>query len=200
MQDYNTEQELRDRLTLIENMIAEGRSNTESWGWAFVLWGAAYYVAIAWSALRHSAWAWPATVSIAVVFTLVVALRKPHNSPATTLGRAIGSIWTASGISMSLLFLALGFSGRLTDQRLFLAVISAILGMANGASALILRWKTQLACACVWWAVAVAMCFTHDPQSTTLFLIAIFLCQILFGIHAMTAEAQSRKQRDSVHA
>ena len=45
----DAEQELKDRLSLIENMIAEGRRTTSSWGWVFVLWGVAYYVAIAWS-------------------------------------------------------------------------------------------------------------------------------------------------------
>ena len=37
MQEHTTEQELKDRLSLIESMIAEGRRNTESWGWTFVL-------------------------------------------------------------------------------------------------------------------------------------------------------------------
>ena len=41
------ELELKDRLNLIETMIAEGRRTTESWGWTFVLWGVAYYVAMA---------------------------------------------------------------------------------------------------------------------------------------------------------
>ena len=44
------DQELKDRLSLIESMIAEGRRTTESWGWTFVFWGVAYYVAIAWAA------------------------------------------------------------------------------------------------------------------------------------------------------
>ena len=44
MQDHTTEQELKDRLSLIESMIAEGRRTTESWGWTFVLWGVAYYI------------------------------------------------------------------------------------------------------------------------------------------------------------
>ena len=48
----NEELELKDRLSLIETMIAEGRRTTESWGWTFVLWGVAYYVAIAWTAYR----------------------------------------------------------------------------------------------------------------------------------------------------
>jgi hypothetical protein len=200
VQDHTTEQELKDRLSLIESMIAEGRRNTESWGWTFVVWGAAYYLAIGWSALGHSVWAWPVTIMIAVIVTVVVASLKSGNHPRTTLGRAIGSIWMALGISMFLLFLTLGLSGRLTDQHLFVAVISAILGMANGASALILRWKVQFACAVVWWAAAVATCFGTDAQSTIMFLVAIFLCQIVFGIYGVIADAQERKRRGPIHA
>ena len=199
MQDHTTEQELKDRLSLIESMIAEGRRNTESWGWTFVLWGIAYYLAIAWSAWNHSAWAWPVTIVIAVVVTFVVASLKAGNQPETTLGRAVGSIWIASGISMFLLFLALGLSGRLTDH-LFVAVISAILGMANGASALILRWRVQFACAVVWWVAAVTTCFGTDAQSMIVFLVAIFLCQIVFGVYGVIAEAQERKPRVPIHA
>ena len=200
MQDHTTEQELKDRLSLIESMIAEGRRNTESWGWTFVLWGVAYYLAIAWSAWGHSGWAWPVTISIGVIVTIVVASLKTGNHPGTTLGRAIGSIWLALGISMFLLFLALGLSGRLTDQHLFVAVISAILGMANGASALILRWKEQFACAVVWWAAAVATCFGTDAQSMIVFLVATFLCQIAFGIYGAIADALGRKRRGPIHA
>jgi hypothetical protein len=200
MQDHITEQELKERLSLIERMITEGRRNTESWGWTFVVWGIVYYLAIAWSAWGHSVWAWPATILIGVVVTVVVASSKAGNHPETTLGRAIGAIWIALGISMFLLFLALGLSGRLTDQHLFVAVISAILGMANGASALILRWKVQLACAVVWWVAAMATCFGTDVQSTIVFLVAIFLCQIVFGIYGAIAEAQERKRRGPIHA
>jgi hypothetical protein len=200
MLDHTTEQELKDRLSLIESMIAEGRRKTESWGWTFVLWGVVYYLAIAWSAWGHSAWAWPVTVVIATIVTVVVASLKGGKHPETTLGRAIGSIWLALGISMFLLFLALGLSGRLTDQHLFVAVISAILGMANGASALILRWKAQFACAVVWWLTAVATCFGTDAQSTIVFLVAIFLCQIVFGIYGMIAGEQESKPRGPSHA
>jgi hypothetical protein len=200
MQEHTSEQELKERLRLIERMIAEGRRDTEKWGWTFVLWGAAYYVALAWSAWGHGVWAWPATISIAVLVTVVVAFQKAGNHPETTLGRAIGAIWIALGISMFLLFLALGLSGRLRDQHLFVAVISAILGMANGASALILRWKAQFACAVVWWVAVVATCFGTDAQSTSAFLVAIFLCQIAFGVYGMIAEAQERKRRGPIHA
>jgi hypothetical protein len=71
--------------------------------------------------------------------------------------------------------------------------MSAILGMANGASALILRWRFQLACAVVWWVAAVAACFGTEAQSTMVFLAAIFLCQIVFGIYGVIAEARQRR-------
>lgn len=200
MPDHNTEQELKDRINLIESMLAEGRRSTENWGWTFVLWGVVYYLAMAWSAWGHSAWAWPVTILIAIAVTVVVAFLKTSNHPDTTLSRAIGSIWVALGISMSLLFFALGLSGRLADSHVFVAVISAVLGMANGASGLILRWKVQFACAVVWWVTAVATCFGTDAQSTIVFLVAIFLCQIVFGIYGMIVKGQKRNMRDPIHA
>ena len=59
------EQELKDRLSLIESMISEGRRSTESWGWMFVFWGVAYYIAIAWATWGHSSLAWPVTMIVA---------------------------------------------------------------------------------------------------------------------------------------
>lgn len=200
MQDHTTEQELNDRLNLIETMIAEGRRKTESWGWTFVLWGVAYYIAIAWSTWGHNPWAWLITMTAGVIATIIIASRKPANHPQTTLARAIGSIWLAVAISMVLLFVALGFSGRLTDSHLFFAVISAILGLANGAMALMLRWKIQLACAIVWWAAAVLTCFGTATQSLTVFMVAIFLGQIVFGIYGMVGGAQTGKPRGPIHA
>ena len=200
MRNDAAEQEMKQRLSIIERMIAEGRRTTESWGWTFVLWGVAFYVALAWSAWSHSPWAWPATMLIAVIVTVVVASSKIGNHPQTTLARAIGSIWIALGISTFLLFFALGLSGRLTDQHLFVAVISAILGMANGASGLILRWRLQLACAVAWWLTVVATSFGSDVQTLFVFLVAIFLCQIVFGIYGMIAEVQMRKRRGLVDA
>ena len=51
MADHPHTDDLNERLNLIEAMIAEGRRKTESWGWTFLLWGVAYYVAIGWVAL-----------------------------------------------------------------------------------------------------------------------------------------------------
>jgi hypothetical protein len=193
------EQELRERLNLIETMIAEGRRSHERWGWVFVLWGVAYYVAILWSTLAHYPYAWPVTMITAMALTMVLAARKTANRPSTTLGRAISSVWIALGVSMLVLFPALGFSGRITDYVL-ISVASAMLGMANAASAITLRWKAQFACALIWWGLSVFACFGGSKAVDVVLLSAIFLCMIVFGFYCMMAEARERKQQEASHA
>jgi hypothetical protein len=191
--------DLKDRLRLIESMIYEGRRTTESWGWTFVLWGFAYYAAIAWSTWGHSAVAWPVTMIGTAVVTMIVGTRKGKGHPDTTIGRAIASIWLCVGVSMLLLFPALGIARRL-DEHAFVAIVAAMLGVANGASGTILRWKMQFACAIVWWLTSVSACFGSDAQLEAVFLSALFLCQIVFGIYAMILESRRNRMQGTVHA
>ena len=190
------ELELKDRLSLIESMIAEGRRTTESYGWTFVLWGVAYYVAIVWAGLGHSYLAWPVTMTAAGVLTGVIIGRKRCKRPATTTARAIGSIWYAMGISLFILLMSLGFSER-ADQHTFIAIMSAMLATANATSSMILKWKLQFACALVWWAMTVYACFGGGKWLTIAFLSAVFLCQIVFGIYAMICEARRNRMAAS---
>jgi uncharacterized membrane protein YfcA len=198
MTENNEAQELKDRLSLIESMIAEGRRTTESWGWVFVLWGVAYYIAILWATLGHTYWAWPVTMTSGCVLTMFIGIRKGRKQPGTSIGRAIAALWSAMGISMLLLFPALGISGRM-DPHSFIAVVAAMLGATNAASSVILKWKAQFATAVVWWVAAVTACFGSELQLLIVFLAAIFLCQIVFGIYAMISESRQRQQ-GAVHA
>jgi hypothetical protein len=206
MQEETSTQDLKERLAVIETMIAEGRRSTESWGWVFLLWGAAYCVAIAWATRGRdlSVWgsthngAWPITMLIASVLTLIIGIRKGKGQPATTMTRAIMAAWISAGASMLFLCPALATQGRL-DQHAFVALVAAMLGTANGASGIILRWKAQFACAIIWWVTSVAACFGSIAQLTLTFLAAIFLCQIVFGVYAMLLEARRRRQHGVVH-
>jgi hypothetical protein len=203
------EKELKDRLDLIEQMVAQGRQSTENWGWTFFLWGVAYYVAIAWSTWggHASVWgatqsrmlAWPVTMIAACILTIVLGARKSKGQPDTTIGRAVFSIWMCIGISMLLLFPALSIAGRL-DAHAFVAIVASILGIANGASGLILKWKMQFACAVVWWLTSIAACFGSDAQLEAVFLAALFFCQIVFGIYAMVLESRRNRMQGTVHA
>ena len=203
MTDKSEEMELKDRLSLIETMIAEGRRTTSSWGWTFVFWGVAYYVAIGWTAYNQWPWAWLVTMMVAwVVCTAIIWSKKknqPERRPGTTIGRAISSIWIAMGVSMVLIFPALGFSGHF-NWHIFVAIMAAMMGVANGASGLLLRWKAQIAAAIVWWAATVAACFSRtDDQCMVVFVVAIFFCQIVFGVYGMILESRERRQ-EATHA
>lgn len=196
--------DLAERVRLIENMMAEGKQRTARWGWTFVLWGGAYFVATAWSSglVGGPVWAqrllaWPVTMIAASIATAVAISRMKKDQPATTLGRAIGATWMAMGISLFVVLMALGLSGRY-DIHVFVAIIGGMLGVANMASAIILKWKMQFACAVVWLASAVAACFGTVNQAGIAFLAATFFCQIVFGIYAIFLESQRRKLQNGV--
>jgi hypothetical protein len=193
---------LKDRLSLIETMIAEGRRTTSSWGWTFVFWGLAYYVAIGWTAYNQWPWAWLVTMMAAWVVCSAIIWSKKKNQtqrrPGTTISRAITAIWIAMGVSMVLIFPAMGFSGQ-HSPHIFVAVVASMLGLANGASGLLLRWKAQIASACVWWVASVAACFGSEYQSGVVFVVAIFFCQIVFGVYGMILESRERRL-EAAHA
>jgi len=201
-------QELTERLELIESMIAEGRRSTAKWAWTIVLWGVAFYVAIAWSTglFGGPIWgqhymAWPVTM-VGTWLLNVALLRRMHRSakaPMTTVGRAVMSIWTAMGISMFALLLPLGLSGR-ADQQVCVAVVATLLGTANAASGILLKWPAQFGCAVVWWLASAASLFGTVTQSTIAFLVAIFLCQIAFGIYATILESREQRRQGAANA
>jgi hypothetical protein len=198
--DPNKELDLKAQLNLIENMMAEGRRSTESWGWTFLLWGIAYCIATAWSTLGHSNWAWPVTMVSAGALTGIIGARVSRGSPETTFGRAIGSVWQVMGVSLFVVLIALGVGGHY-NIHVYLAIIGAMLAVAHGTSSLILKWKMQFACAVVWLGAGVVGCFGSDNQAGISFLVAIFFCQIVFGIYAMALDARRRRQQQgAVHA
>lgn len=199
MDDQYNAQDLKDRVSLIQDMLVEGRRSTESWGWVFVLWGIAYYVAILAGEMTRNPMVWPVTMISACVLTGILVSRKGHNTTHTTIGRAIGSLWIATGISMFVVFLALGTSGRI-DLHIMVAVLGAMLGSTNAASAMILKWKMQFACAVVWWGCAIFACFGKTTLVVFAFLAAIFFCQVVFGVYGMVRDARRRRQHGVAHA
>jgi hypothetical protein len=203
------EQELKDRISLIESMIAEGRRTTQSWGWIFVFWGVAYYICIAGSVwLDHSSSIRNWTIGVIQLLIFAIAAwrinalyqkrSKDISRTLSTLDRTLISIWGAVGISMAILIVSLGYGGR-SNSNLVVAVIGTLLGTACAASSMVLKWKSQFACALVWWVTAVISCLGTTKQSFIALLVANFFCQIVFGIYLMIGEARERR-RGAVHA
>jgi hypothetical protein len=199
MADEMDGKDLAERVRLIESMMAEGRRKTASWGWSMVLWGVAYYVATAWATWGKSNWAWPVTMVAAGIISAIGFSRMSRGEPETVLSRAMGGLWTAMGLSISVLLFSLGFAGRY-DGHVFVAIVGAMLGMANMASAIIVKWKAQYFCAAVWLASTVIASFGSDLATEIAFLAATFIGLIAFGTYAIILESQRRKQNGVAHA
>jgi len=199
MKEETTMQDLQERLAMIESMLAEGRRATQRWGWSIVLWGVAYYVATGWATWGKSNLAWPVTMIAAGIITAVGFTRGSRGTAETVVGRAIGGVWAGMGISTFILLMTLGLSGRY-DGHVCVAIVGAMLGSANLASAIIIKWKAQYLCAAVWLASTVVAGFGSDRATLIAFLAATFLGMIAFGIYAMICESRQRKQNGVVHA
>ena len=187
-----SQSELLSRIDLIEAMVQEGRRSTEYWGWVFVLWGAAYLIAIGWSyGSQAPQWAWPVTMIAAAILTAVFAIRKTRNKPRRGVGRAIGCIWVAFSISVFVYFFSVANSGHY-ETHASTAALEILLGLANGASGLITRSRMQFLVALLWWISGIATCFVGLRFVLPILLIDALLGMIGFGIYLMACERRDR--------
>lgn len=195
------EQEIGERIALIESMMRAGRKSTEEWGWNFLLWGIAYFVAVAWSSyLPHAGGAmlaWPITMIFAVLLTIGIARRRTHGKPRTEKSRALQAIWTAMGCGIFVFAFPVAFSGHWQAQS-FMAAIEVMLGIAHVASGSFLRWTAQIVVGALWWAAAIASCFVDATSVAYIFLAATFVCMICFGVYLMIRESRDKARAGEV--
>lgn len=189
------ERDINERLALIESMMQAGRKSTEYWGWNFLLWGIAYFVAVAWSSLLPGAGgpllAWPITMIFAVLLTVGIARRRTRNMPRTEKSRALQAIWTAMGLGIFVFAFPVAWSGHFQAQS-FMAAIEAMLGIAHVAAGSFLRWPLQIVVGALWWVAAIASCFVEGNGIAYVFLAATFVCMIGFGIYLMIRESRDK--------
>ncbi len=185
-------QELLDRIDLIERMVGEGRRTTQYWGWTFVLWGVGQLIALAWSIYGGKPQiAWPVTMIACGVLTTVGSHRMHARERAETyVSRALGAIWFSCGISISVLAFLGNPRGTFTTAS-FLAAFFALMGFANFASGLVLHWRLQQALGILWWAAAAAAMLAPDKFVAWTFITMDVVGEILFGLYLMAKERAS---------
>src|SRR4051812_27876496 len=91
----------RNRLELIEEMLADGRRTTYGWGGPFVLWGVGHLGGLAAMVYAHAYWCWYAIVPACFIASLVV-LHRNRAGKQTFAGRAIHAVWIAEMIGLSI--------------------------------------------------------------------------------------------------
>ncbi|MHB1701552.1 MAG: hypothetical protein ACYCSN_15770 [Acidobacteriaceae bacterium] len=190
-----TKDELLGRLSLMEQMVQDGRSSTTYNGWMFLLWGTGYVVAISWVYfLPHANLAWPVIMTLTALIGALVGAAKAKGQPNTTKSRALAGIWIALGCSIFIFALGGSFSHAWAAPQVMLAGIEILIGLANAASSITLKWKTQFVIAIVWWTCGIASFNVGDTLLLPILLAGTLIGNFGFGAYLMTLEARDKRR------
>ncbi|HWZ11540.1 MAG TPA: hypothetical protein VNX22_00210 [Acidobacteriaceae bacterium] len=189
--------ELLERLTVLEQMVNEGRRSTEKWGWIFILWGIAPLTALYWQIhWPHPDWSWPVMMTLAAAITATVSSRQHGHDPKrdTAVHRALSSVWAVSGSSIFLYILVAVLSHHYNDLRAFLATLFILLAIPNTVSAAVLRWRTQYLVSGMWWCAVVLAFFAPMSWEVPIYVTALLLGNVAFGIYLSIIERRSSEK------
>lgn len=184
-----TRDDLMQRVALMETMIAEGRRSTARYGWVFVMWGLLYIAAVGWMLfLPFARLAWPVCIGAGIAAVVISESRRKRVEGCGNLkSRSVGAVWSSMGIAITL-FVAAAAVSHHWGIACFAAILFFI-GLAHGASAMILRWGMQGLAAAVWCGCGVAsFFFTTSSEWIGIFLAASFFGNVIFGLYAMVLE------------
>ncbi len=184
------------QLELIEQMILEGRRTTERWGWSFVVWGVGHSAALLWSELAGAPWAWGVCMSTCgLVMAVASAVRRKNREKRPAQSRALGAIWEAFAWSLGVAIVAavVGGSRGYFENGVFYAQFFGLMGAANYASAVILRWPLQRILGIAWWGAALAALLAPPERVPWIFLGMAVVGEIGFGAWLMVRE---RREED----
>lgn len=187
--------ELLSRLSLMEQMVQDGRRSTSYYGWMFLLWGAGYLAAIGWVYyLPRPTLAWPVVMTLTAIIGVAVGSAKSKGQPETVKSRALGGIWTATGWSIFLFAFGGSFGHSWSHPQVMMAGIENLIGLANAASSFALRWKVQFAVALLWWACSLVSLYATSAMLLPILLVGTLIGNFAFGLYLMALEARDRKR------
>jgi hypothetical protein len=177
-------------LTLIKQMMADSRRVVADNGRHYIFWGvvvtgaliANYIMALQNIPMKTAGMMWFITMVTASIIDAVIERRQAKRTKVRTFaGKLLGSLWTASGLSMFML----GFVGTMTgayNPIYICSLISIVLGVAYYTSGAIqqIKWLQWLSLG--WWSGAV-FTFVY-PSVHTLFIFAVMMVcfQVVPGI------------------
>ena len=192
----DTRDDLVSRLDLMEQMVQEGRKTTQFHGWMFVLWGVGYLLAIGWVyLLPKPTLAWAVMMPLTALVGGVIDARKRRGQALTSKSRALGAIWIAAGSAIFVFaFGSIASQHGWSHPQAMMAGIEVLLGLANVASSLVLRWRLQTAVGIVWWVCGTASFYVSSESLLPVFMVGIVVCNLGFGAYLMYREAQARRQ------
>lgn len=177
-------------LALIKQMMEDSRRVVADNGWHYIFWGvvvtsaliANYIMVIMRVTANYQGLMWLITMISAALIGGIVERRQNRKSRVKTFaGKLLGSLWTASGISMFML----GFIGPITgayNSVFICSLISIVLGVAYYTSGAIqqIKWLQRLSLG--WWAGAVYTFAYPSVHTLLIFAVMMIAFQVIPGI------------------
>jgi len=180
-----TEQQAREDLRIIKDMLEKTKKATAESGTLFIVWGVlitlalignyilAYFKQYEWEWLN-----WTAMTVIGWVYSVVYGIRKERKAPAKTyIQVAARHLYFASGALFLLVGLAFPRIGIYSYEAIT-PLVSAVTGLLFFVMGGLFEWKLLKWAGLIWWAGAIAMSFFPGNDRTLVFaglFIAVYL-------------------------
>lgn len=100
----------------------------------------------------------------------------------------------AVGIDIFIFCFAVGASGH-AEIHTYMSTVEILLGVANCAISLVLRWRGQFLIALLWWISAVAKCFVSMRLVMPILVFDTLVGFLGFGLYLMYRERRDRRLR-----
>lgn len=173
----------KQQLELIATMIQTAQRNFNENGTIYLLWG--WVVAVA-SLVQYlsikldyanGAIIWIVLVPLAlIVQTIIMIRRKKTQKVSTHLGKVVGYLWTAVGISLGITFFSMG-----TLQIHTYPVVLMLYGIGTFVSGGALQLRPMVAGAICCWVIAIISFYVNFETQLLLLSLAVILAFIVPG-------------------
>jgi hypothetical protein len=188
LQMTTSKQEAMENLAYIKEVLADTRKITLSSGSDYILWGfliffgmigtylpakgllmirSGWYFMILWGGLTLTGW--------------LLAMFGIKRQKTGGRSKLLGSIWLATGVSLSLIPFLGVISGLLSPKGIA-PVLSCVLGTAYYITGALNEYKWMKFVALGWWLGAIILFFWQAPENYLLFSLMMILLQVLPGV------------------
>ncbi|HEY1406107.1 MAG TPA: hypothetical protein VF857_05810 [Spirochaetota bacterium] len=183
MSEYGEDQALADKV------ISESRDVFRDRGFQFLLWG---FIVVIGTLITYFCRftghyklidrIWIVLYSVGMICSFIFGWRlRMKESVKSFVGRIYTAIWIGIAIEIGILFFLYSLAGAFSLV-VFLAFLSALLGIGYFTSGLIARFKWMIILSAGWWIGSVAIIFADPKWSAAILGITVLLFQLIPGI------------------
>ena len=196
------DEQAREDIQIIKNMLEKTRKATAESGTLFVVWGVLITLALVGNYVlvyfKKYDWEWLNWVIVTIVgwvYSVIYGIRRERKDPVRTyVQTAARHLYFACGAAYLLVGLALPRIGVYSYEAItvLIAVVSGVLFFVIGG---IFEWPFLKAAGLVWWAGAVGMSF-FQPNDRTLVFTGLFV--VAYLVPSFILRAKFRREKAGV--